>query len=648
MEDYKEKIRKLTQRYLSMALPGFKKNPRLPQFSCPSCNEVACNLIPSSNYLLDCVACNWQGDVIDAVKLLESKYKNETDEKIYQYLANKFNLEIATKEDIDITFKLYKRLGFDMVSVRSKDKSPFELDWQKKSYIEIDKWNQWIEDDLNIGVKTGRISNIVVVDIDCKNIEKSLPKEFSSFLENSNTLVQETQNGYHYFFKYDKDLPKTSFDIIIDKEKNQRYHIDIQSDGGQVVVFPSRVIDEKTGKFGLDRRFNIEKTRLHSIEIKEIPQELKKLILSKSNTKTTTESISNPLELSNFEGTEGLLAIEDGNRNNALMHIGGILRKELNPAQTENVLSLFNRYFVDPPLDKKELHDKIFKPLRKYIRIDENDLAKKVLDYMRIVGEASATDIRTALNYNKYDVDKATELLVKEGYLFKKRRSYHLIKKAIWTDKWAEEGETVDFEMPYFHNEAFFRNGDMIIVGAKTGVGKTHVAMNMVKQLVDQGKKPYYISLESGSRFVTIAKKLRMGEGDFYHTTLFSPEDVELEKDAITIIDWLLPDDYSQTDKLYKYFAEQLTKQGGVLIIFVQLKEAKDQESRFFAENMIKMFPALVVKFAYKKDSQGQDNPEKSYFESVKIRDPKGPWNQFKVHLKYNFQEKTLDIDNTP
>lgn len=648
MKDYKSLVLQKTQKYMKKCVPGYgiRLNCNIPYHTCPSCGEKACTIHTATNYTIDCNACNWTGNIVDVVRLVFPEHKNKSEDEIYKLAAIELGVSIVTEEDIINIFKMYKRLGFDMVPVRRQLKIPFETEWQKKSHREIQEWEGWLVDDLNIGIKTGHMSQVTVIDVDCKNLPKGLPDELKPYLSNVDTLVQETNRGFHFFFQYEKDLPKTGFDIVVDPKEKKRYHIDIENDGGQVVAFPSEVVDDETGELGFDRKFNVDRTKLHSISIAKMPDGLKKLILSKiDKSKITVTDTKNPIDNIDTSNLEDFMKIDEGNRNNALMHLGGIFRKELGPLETEKIIGIVNRYFVNPPLNKRELQDNIFRPLRKYIKVDENELAKKILDYMRIVGEASATDIRTAINHNKYDCDKATELLVREGHLFKKRKCYHLIRKAEWSDKWGSEGEPVGYDVPYFHDRVNFRSGDMIIVGAKTGVGKTHVAMNIIKKLVDQGKKPYYISLESGSRFVSIAKGLKMGEGDFYHTTLFAPEDVELENDAITIIDWLLPEDYSQTDKLYKYFAEQLTKKGGILIVFVQLKESKEQESRFFAENMIKMFPALVVKFGYHKDSKGNETPERSYFESVKIRDPKNHSHRFKMDLKYIPDLKTLEIE---
>ncbi len=40
----------------------------------------------------------------------------------------------------------------------------------------------------------------------------------------------------------------------------------------------------------------------------------------------------------------------------------------------------------------------------------------------------------------------------------------------------------------------------------------THIALNIIKRLIKQGKNPYYINLESGNRFSIISRSLGLAE----------------------------------------------------------------------------------------------------------------------------------------
>ena len=70
----------------------------------------------------------------------------------------------------------------------------------------------------------------------------------------------------------------------------------------------------------------------------------------------------------------------------------------------------------------------------------------------------------------------------------------------------------IDFKVPYFQDIAVLNWGDMLLLGSKAKYGKTTISMNFVKSFVEQGVKPYYISLETGSRFIKTAIKLRLND----------------------------------------------------------------------------------------------------------------------------------------
>ncbi|MCK5788723.1 MAG: bifunctional DNA primase/polymerase, partial [Chlamydiia bacterium] len=85
----------------------------------------------------------------------------------------------------------------------------------------------------NIGILTGEISDIFVVDIDGKDGQLS----FLNIIESGKDFLPKTLSartgggGFHMFFKYDSRIAKNKVGIFP--------NIDIRSNGGQVVCFPS-------------------------------------------------------------------------------------------------------------------------------------------------------------------------------------------------------------------------------------------------------------------------------------------------------------------------------------------------------------------------------------------------------------------------
>lgn len=756
-----EKILSKALQYLSYHVKDFQWDKRVkPQrFTCPMCltTPPTANFIPHTDYQIWCQHCNVSiGNIVDIVRITEDDKSELSNDEIFKYLGEKYGIEVITKAETEVALEFYKQNNFDMVPIARNTKAPIEKEWTVKTHKDKKEWLEWLNDKLNMGVKTGAISGITVVDID----QDTIPLEIRKFVEKVGTLSQKTKNGHHYFFRYEKDIPKTRI---------EEFKVDIENDGGQVVIFPSIVEDTKR-----DIELN---------EIKSMSPEFKEFLLSKVGYKRNSETNNTSVSELITKGTNLQVGeILEGNRHNVFMRLGGILRKDLNGQQTRNVLTLFNQHFCKPPLDARDFNA-IVDSLDKYIDFDEKELAQKILQYLRIVEESPARDIREALGFKpageeKARVDKAISFLVKEQYIFKKQRMFHIIKKIEWKDTFVDEGKEIDYKMPYFHDYAVFRDGDMIVIGGGQKVGKcfgkdteilmfnneikkvqdvkkhslvmgpdgkarkvlhlirgkellykiiyndsnsyivsenhllslklrnypkvytisvkdflkkdekfrskyhlytasiwnglpefrysfdlipleigdyygfevdgdnlfltsdyivqhnSHLAINIIKRLVAQGKKPYYVNLESGNRYALISKQLGLVEGSFWNASHFSPEQVDLEKNAVTIIDWLLPQDYSETDKLFQYFAKQLVKNGGNLIIFMQLKN----NGEFFAPNMVAFFPAFVCRYFYTDDEEGIEGA----FQIDYMREPKTRTKKAKILCRYDRDTKEV------
>ncbi len=119
--------------------------------------------------------------------------------------------------DVDI-WESFVRFGVDLGTASKKHTPKFPKNWQKIT-------TSIYKDEPNFAVLTGKINNIVVIDIDNKNDIPGLAyfNRFFKDLKQVNTLVTKSwSNGYHIFFKYDSRIKSTSF---------KNFHIDIQSDG---------------------------------------------------------------------------------------------------------------------------------------------------------------------------------------------------------------------------------------------------------------------------------------------------------------------------------------------------------------------------------------------------------------------------------
>jgi hypothetical protein len=120
----------------------------------------------------------------------------------------------------------YRSIGWSPIPIKSADKRPL-VEWQKyqkeiASIEQIQAWRKQFRRQLSVGIVTGRISGIVVVDIEKGGSINDLPP----------TVCSKTGGGgYHFYYKHPGVPVKNTVRI--------RELTDIRGDGGYVVVPPS-------------------------------------------------------------------------------------------------------------------------------------------------------------------------------------------------------------------------------------------------------------------------------------------------------------------------------------------------------------------------------------------------------------------------
>lgn len=127
--------------------------------------------------------------------------------------------------------------GISIIPLVSNEKKPLEKweEFQSRRVLasEVLAWSG----DCNIGIVTGGISGLVVVD--CESLEDA--KWFSEN-KGKSPCVAQTPRGFHFYFKHPGPLVQNAIKIKDDAGK-PRY--DVRGDGGYVVAPPSVVDGNK-------------------------------------------------------------------------------------------------------------------------------------------------------------------------------------------------------------------------------------------------------------------------------------------------------------------------------------------------------------------------------------------------------------------
>lgn len=630
---------------------------------CVLCDKPGCtaSVIPNTAKIIchNCVEGKQRYyNLIDIARKIENK-PEATDEEILTLLRDQLNLNVTTQNDelkIDTLLNKFIKYQWALVPCARNGKNPIQKEWQLKENRDKAEWYHWLNSGLNIGVRTGKASNLCVIDFDfyTKEEKAELVKEDTSKarLEElrakkvipayiqailGSTLGQETLGGFHIFYQ-SNDLPKTAITI-------EGIHVDIETEGGQIIIPPSPQIaveeEYKDGEIVKKRVVGYgHREFINDNPILPMPKAfydmLKSLTVTIKPTPAPTEdNIGEILK----RPTEDLLKDLQGNRHNTLVKFGGLCCNLMNVTQVRKVVDNANKFFLAEPLPQSEVTE-IVDSLEKYFGSDEGQVRHAILSYLAETDMASKIEIEFAVFANKVSsehkkrLDRVLVQLIVDHKISKVGvRYYKLIREMNWSDAITNVGSTVDFKIPYLNDYAYFNKGDIILIQGSPKSGKTHLSMNFVKRLVKQGLKPYYMYNEGGGRYAKIALSLGLKDGDFFKARCSNPEDIIVPKNSICIYDWLRISDFSKTADIFDILVQKLENTNSIMIAFSQLKEKNEQ----FAKNLINQFVSMSVKYIY-DDEQGVN----THFELDYVRDRKASGKRWQIPTKYLDETKEV------
>lgn len=235
------------------------------------------------------------------------------------------------------------------VNCKSEGKHPATPNGSKDATHLADQIEAWFEQgthEWNIGVATGDISGLVVVDVDQgkgADINDLLVPGVDQMI--FNTPKVKTGAGLHFYYKLPPGVTVKNSASRLGK------FIDVRGDGGYVIAPPSKHISGR----------NYELLNPDNDQILEFP-------------KAWLDKLAQPLPSTSASGSNGNSAnpfivpasqpgiilpdsIDQGKRNVELTKIAGALRsKGLSEGAIYAALAVENQRICKPPLDDKELH----------------------------------------------------------------------------------------------------------------------------------------------------------------------------------------------------------------------------------------------------------------------------------------------------
>jgi len=330
----------------------------------------------------------------------------------------------------------YHQRGWCVIPV-GKNKIPL-ISW--KEYHERmsteEEIRHWFErPDAQIGIVTGRISNLTVIDVE----KDGDPDPFST---PTTYTVHTGSGGYHFYFQYEPDIHNA---VRVMPE------VDVRSEGGYVIAGGS--VSEK-GPYSV----------LEDVEVQRMPINLHQIFAKKPEPVVSAPAPTTPIT---YAGEA------EGGRNDSLTRYTGKILASMSPALWESValpMILEANKKNNPPLPEFEVK-LIFKS------ISEREMPK--------TGERRYGERRPLPTSLPKD-DRPQEV-----------PSIITLEEAARTQK-IDVDSKVTTNIAIFDEALMggFSPGDLIIIAGRSGVGKTTFAQDLTASYLTEGHGALWFSYE--------------------------------------------------------------------------------------------------------------------------------------------------------
>jgi len=414
------------------------------------------------------------------------------------------------KEQLKNALK-YADRGYSVIPVQ-KDKKPF-VKWSKfqKEKATPEQIRQWWSDfpGANIGIVTGEISGLTILDPDTKSgidaLNDLLP-------ENLTTPVANTPNGgQHYYFKYVPDLPNKAR-VLTDT--------DIRNDGGYIVAVP--------GENGNGKKYAwVDGLSLSDVVPAQMPEKLSRTIASssehinkgikdKSPYRGNQQNQQNQAQQIESNRINRIKSFDKGQRDESIFHAGICLKK--GGMEDDKLLECLQIIGLgcNPPFPEKEIYEKyksVLKRSKKRKKGLTERVRKFVIESWGIFSVAEAYQIESKESFvDRIQLRTILGRLVVEGLIERipdRNGWYRRIADDCEAEDWQNTStETVNIWLPFELNEMIeIMPGSIILIAGSQDAGKSAAMMNIAKENMDKWNTHYFSSeLNAGAFKMRTAK----------------------------------------------------------------------------------------------------------------------------------------------
>jgi len=229
----------------------------------------------------------------------------------------------------------YAAQGFSVIPIQAREKKPLiawdQFQTRRATVDEIRAWwTKW--PDVNLGIVTGAISGLIVIDLDSIEAKDKLKKLLPTY-DLNRVPRSRTGKGWQLFFKHPGVTLQNRAGIIPG--------LDVRGDGGYVVAPPSIHPNGKSYKWEVPIKG----------ELPKLPVELFKLITSQNHNGEGDRERFNTAEM--WEG------VPEGERDDKLFRYACLLRSLNTPRDVAEELILKAASRCKPPFPERIALEKV-------------------------------------------------------------------------------------------------------------------------------------------------------------------------------------------------------------------------------------------------------------------------------------------------
>ena len=473
--------------------------------------------------------------------------------------------------------KYYRdKMGWSVIPIVYGTKFPpkdFNVIQFRERYATDDELTEWfVNKKMNIGIVTGKLSNLFVVDLDKYKEEYKEEIALEFFGDNpACPIVSTPRGGEQLYFLYPEG------DITIGSGLFPA--IDFRGDKGYVVAPPSVNGNGKAYQW-------VNSPKVH------VPSSINKAFISSIYNINNNSLYRDVTEKKKDLLQPVTLCLDEGQRDQSLFHVAHtMLKGGASPEETKKVLEILSLN-CNPPFPKKEIEIKIKSALERFSRKERN-MTKEVESFVAVTnGYFAVTDCYSALQAVTKEEKTAIRVALSRlnGKVIEKHGDKDGVYKRI--DERLEfitfeEGDDAEEEYPIrlplsLSEMVEIIQGNIILVAGEFNAGKTTFLLNILQMNKNRVPIRYISSEMKKNEFLKRFRGFKNVPADFWKPDemtdyVLKSQDFQtaIKPDGLNIIDYLefRGADFTLGAEYLAQIHDKLTT--GVAIVAIQKKEGQ-------------------------------------------------------------------------